>query len=96
MWGYRWTLIKRVKSRFNIVVEIIKRDVLHTFKALPKRWIVERTFAWINTNKRNSKYYERLNETSVALVHLSAIRIMLIVFKQQLSSCKKIITIFAR
>ena len=46
-------------------------------KILPKRWIVERTFAWIDTNRRNSKNYERLNNTSVAMVHLSAIRIML-------------------
>jgi transposase len=58
-------------------LEIIKRDQLHTFKILPKRWIVERTFAWIDTNRRNSKNYERLNDTSVAMVHLSAIRIML-------------------
>ncbi|TFF33654.1 hypothetical protein E2R66_25040 [Mucilaginibacter psychrotolerans] len=40
-------------------------------------WIVERTFAWIDTNRRNSKNFERLNNTSVAMVHLSAIRIML-------------------
>ena len=75
--GYRGTLIKTVKDKFKIALEIIKRDELHTFKILPKRWIVERTFAWIDTNRRNSKHYERLNETSVAMVHLSAIRIML-------------------
>jgi putative transposase len=75
--GYRGQLIKTVKARFNIEVEIIKRDELHTFKILPKRWIVERTFAWIDTNRRNSKNYERLNNTNVAMVHLSAIRIML-------------------
>ena len=75
--GYRGALIKKVKSSFNIVIEIIKRDELHIFKVLPKRWIVERTFAWIDTNRRNSKHYERLNETSIAMVHLSAIRIML-------------------
>ena len=49
---------------------------MHTFKVLPKRWIVERTFAWIDTNRRNSKNYERRNDTAVAMVHLSAIRIM--------------------
>ena len=57
-------------------MEIIKRDELHTFKVLPRRWIVERTFAWIDTNRRNSKNYERRNDTAVAMVHLSAIRIM--------------------
>ncbi len=75
--GYRGKLIGCVKNRFKIELEIIKRDELHTFKILPKRWIVERTFAWIDTNRRNSKNYERLNQTSVAMVHLSAIRIML-------------------
>ena len=75
--GYRGELIEIVKRRFKIELEIIKRNELHTFKVLPKRWIVERTFAWIDTNRRNSKNYERLNNTSVAMVHLSAIRIML-------------------
>ena len=75
--GYRGQLIKTIKTTFKIELEIIKRNELHTFKILPKRWIVERTFAWIDTNRRNSKNYERLNSTSVAMVHLSAIRIML-------------------
>ncbi len=75
--GYRGQLINIIKAKFKIELEIIKRDELHTFKILPKRWIVERTFAWIDTNRRNSKNYERLNNTSVAIVHLSAIRIML-------------------
>lgn len=75
--GYAGKLIDQVKLAFNIELEIIKRNELNTFKILPKRWIVERTFAWIDTNRRNSKNYERLNQTSVAMVHLSAIRIML-------------------
>jgi putative transposase len=75
--GYRGQLINTIKTKFAIELEIIKRNELHTFKILPKRWIVERTFAWIDTNRRNSKNYERLNNTSVAMVHLSAIRIML-------------------
>ncbi len=75
--GYRGELIKTIKTKFNIGLEIIKRDQLHTFKILPKRWIVKRTFSWLDTNRRNSKNYERLSETDVAMVHLSAIRIML-------------------
>ena len=75
--GYAGKLIGKVKDKFKIELEIIKRDELHTFKILPKRWIVERTFSWIDTNRRNSKNYERLKNTSVAIVHLSAIRIML-------------------
>lgn len=75
--GYAGKLIAVIKERFKIELQIIKRDELHTFKILPKRWIVERTFSWIDTNRRNSKNYERLNQTSVAMVHISAIRIML-------------------
>ena len=75
--GYRGKLIDKVKTQFKIKFEIIKRNELHTFKVLSKRWIVERTFSWIDINRRNSKNYERLNNTSVAMVHLSAIRIML-------------------
>lgn len=75
--SYRGQLVATIKTKFKITLQIIKRDELHTFKVLPKRWIVERTFAWIDTNRRNSKNYERLNNTNVAIVHLSAIRIML-------------------
>lgn len=75
--GYRGQLIRTIKTKFKIELEIIKRNELHSFKILPKRWIVERTFAWIDTNRRNSKNYERLNNTSVAMVQLSAIRIMI-------------------
>jgi putative transposase len=75
--GYAGKLINKVKARFKIKLEIIKRNELHVFKILPKRWIVERTFSWIDTNRRNSKNYERLNDTSVAMLHISAIRIML-------------------
>ncbi|HEX8356983.1 MAG TPA: IS5 family transposase [Segetibacter sp.] len=75
--GYRGQLINTIKTKFKIELEIIKRDELHTFKVLPKRWLVERTFAWIETNRRNAKNYERLNDTSTAMVHLSTIRIML-------------------
>ena len=75
--GYRGKLIERIKTTFEIEMEIIKRNELHTFKVLPKRWIVERTFSWIDAHRRNSKNYERLNNTGVAMVHLASIRIML-------------------
>ena len=71
--SYSGALIEKVKKGFSITVEIVKRTQEHMFKVLPKRWIVERTFAWLETNRRNAKYYERLNDTGVAMVHLSAI-----------------------
>jgi putative transposase len=75
--GYTGKLAAIIKTRWKIRLEIIKRTELHHFAVLPKRWIVERTFAWLDTNRRNSKNYERLNSTSEAMVRLSAIRLML-------------------
>ena len=75
--GYRGKLIDYVKKVYTIDIDTIKRNELNSFKLLPKRCIVERTFDWIDSNRRNSKNYERLNQTSVAMVHLTAIRIML-------------------
>ena len=74
---YSGTLIEKIWKSFKITVEIIKRDKEHQYKVFPKRWIVERAFSWLDTNRRNSKHYERLNNTGVAMVHLSAKRIML-------------------
>ena len=44
---------------------------------LPRRWAVERTFSWLGQSRRLSKDYERLCETSEALVYLTMSRIML-------------------
>jgi putative transposase len=43
--GYHVKLIDWAKRQFTISLQIIRRDKLHTFKILPKRWVVERTFA---------------------------------------------------
>jgi len=47
------------------------------FQVLPKRWIVERTFAWLDQNRRLSKDYERLPTTSETFIHAAMIRLML-------------------
>lgn len=47
------------------------------FHVLPKRWIVERTFAWLGQNRRESSDYERLPVTSEAFVYLAMSRLML-------------------
>ena len=58
-------------------LEIVKRTDAHRFVALPKRWIVERTFAWISRNRRLARVFERYARTVVAFVRLAMIRIML-------------------
>jgi hypothetical protein len=52
-------VISKLFEGWNQIIKIFA-----TFKVLPKKWIVERTFSWIDTN-RNSKSYVRLNNTSV-------------------------------
>jgi len=46
------------------------------FRVLPRRWVVERTFSWLGQNRRMSKDYERLCETSEAFIHVAMIRLM--------------------
>src|SRR5215204_5863254 len=46
------------------------------FKVLPRRWVVERTFLWIDQNRRMSKDYERLPESSEAFIYLAMTRLM--------------------
>jgi transposase len=67
-----------VMNRFCWVLEVIKRsDELSGFVVLPKRWIVERTFGWLNWNRRLSKNYEILTTTGEAFCYVAMIRIML-------------------
>jgi putative transposase len=47
------------------------------FQILPRRWVVERTFSWIDQNRRMSKDYERLCASGEALVYAAMIRLML-------------------
>jgi putative transposase len=75
--GYNGTLIEKVKEKCGYVLEIVKKQEATEFKVLPKRWIVERTIAWINNSRRMAKDYERYTDTSEAMIQLAAIRIML-------------------
>jgi putative transposase len=46
------------------------------FRVLPRRWVAERTFAWLDQNRRLSKDYERLCATSEAVIYVAMIRLM--------------------
>ena len=58
-------------------LEIVKRSDPHRFVVLPRRWIVERTLAWISRNRRLCRDYERHTRKAAAFVRLAMIRIML-------------------
>ena len=60
----------------QVQVEVIKRSS-KAFEKLPKRWIVERTFGWINRFRRLSKDYEVYCEVSEAMITSSLMRLML-------------------
>ncbi|MEZ4646818.1 MAG: IS5 family transposase [Chloroflexota bacterium] len=75
--GYRGKLVQWVKETFSWVLEIVKRtDDVRGFKVLPRRWVVERTFGWLNNYRRLSKDYEVLPETSEAVIYAAMIHIM--------------------
>ena len=49
----------------------------HTFQILPRRWVVERTFAWLGRCRRLSKDFEALPETTETWIHIAMIHLML-------------------
>ncbi len=74
---YRGTLLEWVSARFKFVLHpVLRSDDQKGFVVLPKRWIVERTFAWLNRCRRLSKDYEELTQTNEAFVYLAMIRLM--------------------
>jgi len=62
---------------FDVTAEIVRRSDLKTFTVLPKRWIVERTFAWLGKYRRLSKDYEHLPHVSETWIYLAMIHLML-------------------
>ncbi len=76
--GYRGPRMAKVVADTGAwELEIVARAELHKFVVLPKRWIVERTFAWISRNRRLARDFERYASTVVAFVRLAMIRIMI-------------------
>jgi putative transposase len=76
--SYRGALLDWVKRTCGWTLEIVgKLGGQVRFQVLPKRWIVERTFAWLNRQRRLSKDYERLPATSEAFIYVAMIRLML-------------------
>ncbi len=76
--GYRGQLLTWVRKKFRFCLEVVLRsDKQNGFVLLPKRWIVERTFAWLNNHRRLSKDYERFTKTSETMLQLAMIRLML-------------------
>jgi putative transposase len=72
-------VIGEVKSGYWVRKEDIQdfKPPPKGFQVQPRRWVVERTFAWLNRNKRLSKDYEYLTEISESYLYIAMIRILL-------------------
>lgn len=76
--GYRGALLDWVTHRFRFHLRpVLRPDEQIGFAVLPRRWVVERTFAWLGLQRRLAKDYERLPESSEAFIYIAMTRIML-------------------
>jgi putative transposase len=66
-----------LRSWRQVRLEVVKRlEGLKGFHVLPKRWVVERTFGWLNRYRRLSKDYEFLPQTSETMIRVAMIHLM--------------------
>ena len=75
--GYRGSFVFDAYKYFGLRVEISKKLKPHGWQVLPKRWIVERTFAWLNHSRRLSKDYELTINSAETLIKISHIHTLL-------------------
>ncbi len=61
----------------QVSLEIVRRCDQHRFVVLPKRWIVERTIAWLSRCRRLAKDWECLNRSALSFLRWSSVRLML-------------------
>jgi len=67
----------RINDLIGATVEVVKRNELHTFVVLPKRWVVERSFSWLEKCRRLWKNCERKLTTSRSMVVLAFLVLLL-------------------
>ena len=72
-----WEWVKNTFRHLNWRREIVNKIHKKAFEALPKRWIVERTFAWLNLYRRLSKDYEVETKSSETMILIAMIHLML-------------------
>ena len=78
--GYQGPIFRRTLKKImsGVSVEVVKRsDTANKFVVLPKRWIVERTFAWLGRCRRLARDWENFNQKALAFLRLASIRLML-------------------
>jgi len=77
--GYSGVLVEWAKNMFNWNLTIVKRtDAMRgKFVVLPRRWVVERSFAWLGNSRRLSKDYERLTDTAEIFIKITEVHRLL-------------------
>jgi len=75
--GYQQGAIDWAKALFGFLLEVVKRPDVPQFVVLPKRWIVERPFAWLAWHRRLSKDFAHSPKSSEAMVYIASNSIML-------------------
>lgn len=76
--GYKAGLLAWVAQRFQFrLQQVLRREEQKGFVVLPRRWVVERTFAWLNNCRRLSKDYELLSLSSETFIFIAMSRLML-------------------
>jgi putative transposase len=76
--GYAGQLVTWTLDTLGVALAIVAKPAdQRSFAVLPKRWIVERTFAWLGRNRRLSKDYEALPATSETWIRIAMIHLML-------------------
>jgi len=75
--GYAGALVAWAKKLWRCTIEIVKRTDAHTFRVLPRRWVVERTFGWLGRYRRLNRDYERQAQTGECIIYVAMIRLML-------------------
>src|SRR3989338_1391902 len=68
---------RAIKKAIGATVEVVKRNELHTFKVIPKRWVVERSFAWLEKCRRLWKNCERKLTISRQIIILAFISVLM-------------------
>jgi transposase len=76
--GYCGTTVSFVENMLKLTLNITKKIVGEGFTAIPKRWVVERSIAWINNSRRLSKDFEIKNYISANMVRISMIKLTLV------------------
>ncbi|MGB2683149.1 MAG: IS5 family transposase [Candidatus Competibacter sp.] len=74
--AYQGDLVAWAKETFSCELEIVQRTS-KAFKMLPRRWVVERTLAWLSRYRRLVRVYEKRVTSSVAMIWVSSVRILL-------------------